>query len=247
MHVFTSGAGIQMSDSAKAQRGELVVICTMSCKEALIELVPAFERKNAYAVDVTYGAGPELAKRISSGMRADIFVGPEEFSGPLIEEGCLIGSSRTAFAHSGAVLAVKAGTTKPDISSAQKLKETLLAAKAVCYSRGASGIHFVQACERLGIADVVAAKLVKPRPGEMVGPVLVRGEADIGVQQPAELLPVPGIEIIGPLPPELRQTIVYGATVFSGSTQREGNQAFVEFMRSHSAREVLRETGLDPV
>jgi molybdate transport system substrate-binding protein len=235
-----------MSDSAMAQHMKLVVICTMSCKEALIELVPVFERENAYAVDITYGAGPELAKKISSGLRADIFVGPEEFSGPLIEEGRLIGSSRTAFARSGAVLAVKAGTTRPDISSPQKLKEALLAAKAICYSRGASGIHFLQACERLGIADVVAAKLVKPRPGEMVGPVLVRGEAEIGVQQPAELLPVPGVEIVGALPPELRQTIVYGATVFEGSTQREANQAFVEFMRSHAAREVLRETGLDP-
>ncbi len=236
-----------MSDSAKAQHAKLVVICTMSCKEALIELVPVFEREKAYAVGITYGAGPDLAKKISGGLQADIFVGPEEFSGPLIEEGRLIGSSRTAFAHSSAAVAVKAGTTKPDISSPEKLKAALLAAKAVCYSRGASGIHFVQACERLGIADLVAAKLVKPRPGELVGPVLVRGEADIGVQQPAELLPVPGIEIIGPLPPELRQTIVYGATVFTGSTQREGNQGFVEFMRSHAAREVLRHTGLDPV
>ena len=235
-----------MSDSARAKHGKVVIICTMSCKEALIELVPVFERESGYAVDVTYGAGPELARKISSGLQADIFVGPEEFSGPLIEEGRLIGGSRTAFAHSGAVLAVKEGTPRPDVSSPQKLKEALLAAKAVCYSRGASGIHFEQACERLGIADLVAAKLVKPRPGEMVGPVLVRGEADIGVQQPAELLPVPGIEIIGPLPPELRQTIVYGATVFTGSTQREGNQAFVDFMRSHAAREVLRHTGLDP-
>jgi molybdate transport system substrate-binding protein len=236
-----------MSDSAKAQHAKLVVICTMSCKEALIELVPVFEREKACTVDITYGAGPELAKKISGGLQADIFVGPEEFSGPLIEEGRLVGGSRTAFAHSAAALAVKAGAPKPDISTPQKLKEALLAAKAVCYSRGASGIHFEQACAKLGIADVVAAKLVKPRPGEMVGPVLVRGEADIGVQQPAELLPVPGIVIIGPLPAELRQTIVYGATVFTGSTQREGNQAFVDFMRSPAARKVLHHTGLDPV
>src|SRR5262245_52018370 len=236
-----------MSDSGKAQHARLVVICTMACKEALIELVPVFERERGYAVDITYGAGPELAKKISGGLQADIFVGPEEFSGPLIKEGRLIASSRTAFAHSGAVIAVKEGSPRPDISSPQKMKEALLEAKAVCYSRGASGIHFVEACERLGIADAVAAKLVKPRPGEMVGPVLVRGEADIGVQQPAELLPVPGIAIIGPLPPELRQTIVYGATVFTGSTQREGNRAFVDFMRSHAARHVLHETGLDPV
>jgi molybdate transport system substrate-binding protein len=232
---------------ANTPRGKLVVICTMSCKEALIELVPVFERETAYAVDATYGAGPELTQKISSGLRADIFVGPEEFSGPLIEEGCLVGSSRTGFAHSSAVLAVKAGAPKPDISSPQKLKEALLAARAVCYTRGASGIHFLQACERLGIADIVAAKLVKPRPGEMVGPVLVRGEADIGVQQPAELLPVPGVTIVAPLPSELRQTIVYGASVFSGSTQHDGNQAFIDFLRSHAAREVLRESGLDPV
>ncbi|RPI47881.1 MAG: ABC transporter substrate-binding protein [Betaproteobacteria bacterium] len=236
-----------MSNSTTPAHGQLVVICTMSCKEALIELVPVFERERGVTVDITYGAGPDLAKRIRSGMRGDIFVGPEEFSGPLIDEGFLIGGSRTAFAHSGAVLAVKAGAAKPDLSTPQKLKEALLAAKAVCYSGGASGIHFVQACQRLGIEDIVAAKLVRPRPGEMVGPVLVRGEADIGVQQPAELLPVPGIEIIGPLPPELRQTIVYGATVFTGSTQSDGNQAFVDFMRSHAARDVLRETGLDPV
>jgi len=236
-----------MSDSAKAQHAKIVVICTMSCKEALIELVPVFERESGYAVDATYGAGPELARKISGGLQADIFVGPEEFSGPLIKEGRLVGTSRTAFAHSGAALAIKEGAPRPDISSPQSLREALLAAKAVCYSRGASGIHFEQACERLGIADMVAAKLVRPRPGEMVGPVLVRGEADIGVQQPAELLPVPGITIIGPLPPELRQTIVYGATVFAGSTQREANKAFFDFMRSQAAREVLRHTGLDPV
>ena len=236
-----------MSDAAKAQQGKLVIICTMSCKEALIELVPVFERERGFPVDITYGSGPELAKKIRGGLRADIFVGPEEFSGPLSEERLLVAGSRTAFAHSSAAVAVKAGATKPDISSPQKLKEALLAAKAVCYSGGASGIHFVQACERLGIAEVVAAKLVKPRPGEMVGPVLVRGEAEIGVQQPAELLPVSGIEILGPLPAELRQTIVYGASVFTGSTQRDGNQAFVDFMRSHAAREVLHETGLEPV
>ena len=236
-----------MSDTASAPRGMLEVICTMSCKEALIELVPVFERDRGCKAEVTYGSGPELAAKIRGGMRADVFVGPEEFSGPLIAEGILAGASRTPFAHSSAALAIKAGAPRPDIGTPEKLKEALLAAKAVCYSRGASGIHFLQACERLGIADAVQAKLVKPRPGEMVGPVLVRGEADIGVQQPAELLPVKGIEILGPLPPELRQTIVYGATAFAGSTRQDAIRTFVDFMRSPAAREVLHETGLEPV
>jgi len=242
-----STGGIRMSDSAKSQRGTVVIICTMSCKEALIELVPEFEHGSGFKVDITYGQGGGLAKKIREGARADIFVGPEEFSVPLTEEGILATGGRTAFAHSSAVLAIKSGAPKPNIGSAEGLKEALLAAKAVCYSTGASGIHFVQACERLGIKDIVAAKLVKPRPGEMVGPVLVRGEADIGVQQPAELLPVAGVEILGPLPAELRQTIVYGASVFNGSTQHAGNRAFVDFMRSEEARKALRHAGLDPV
>lgn len=233
--------------NSNAQHGRLAVICTMSCKEALIELVPLFERERSYDVEVTYGQGAGLAKKIREGLRGDIFVGPEDFSTSLIEEGRLVGDSRHPFAHSAAVLAIKAGVAKPDVGSPEALKAALLAAKAVCYSTGASGIHFLQACERLGIADVVAAKLVKPRSGEMVGPVLVRGEAEIGVQQPAELLPVEGVEILGPLPQALRQTIVYGATLMTGSERRDGLQAFVEFMATPAAREVLKHTGLDPV
>jgi molybdate transport system substrate-binding protein len=236
-----------MGNAATARNGTLHIICTMSCKDALSELVSEFEHDQGYAVEVRYGQGGGLARQIREGLRADVFIGPEEFSAPLTAEGFFLAGSCTPFAHSGAVLAIKAGAPKPDISSGQSLKTALLAAKAVAYSTGASGIHFVQACEKLGIAEAVAAKLVKPRPGEMVGPVLARGEADIGVQQPAELLPEPGVEIIGPLPPELRQTIVYGASVFAGSTRRDGHQALVDFMRSALARDVLREKGLDPV
>lgn len=225
----------------------LTVICTMSCKEALIELIPVFECERGYSVEVTYGAGAGLARKIADGLRADLFVGPEEFSGQLIEQGVLDGSSRTAFAHSGAVLAVKRGHPLPDIATGEKLRDVLLAARAVSYSTGASGIHFLQACEQLGILAAVTAKLVRPQPGEMVGPVLVRGEADIGVQQPAELLPEPGVVIVGPLPPELRQTIVYGATAFRETSNREGFDAFLEFMRSAVAHEVLKATGLDPI
>lgn len=236
-----------MNDAAKAAHGTLAVICTMSCKEALVELVPVFEREKGYAVEVTYGPGAGLAKKIREGLGGDVFVGPEEFSTGLIEDGKLDGATRTPFAHSGAALAIRAGTPKPAVDTPDALKAALLGARAVCYSTGASGIHFLQACERLGILEAVQAKLVKPRPGEMVGPVLVRGEADIGVQQPAELLPVAGIEILGPLPPELRQTIVYGATLLKDSSRRDGLAAFLDFMRSPHAREVLRHTGLDPV
>ena len=107
-------------------------------------------------------------------------------------------------------------------------------------------MHFVKVIERLGIADTIAAKRVAPSPGELVGAVVARGAADIGVQQISELLPVSGIQILDPLPAELQHTIIYGATSFPQSTQREAAQAFVIFLRSEAAHAVLRRKGLDP-
>ena len=225
---------------------EIVVLSTISAKEALIELVPEFERASGHRVNITYAGGPGLANRIREGAHGDLFIGPEEFSGPLIEAGRLLAETRTAFARSTTALAVRAGAPRPDISSPEKLKNALLAAGSVSYSAGASGIHFVKVLERLGIAEAIAAKRVAARPGELIGAVVARGDADIGVQQVSELLPVAGIDILGPLPAELRQTIVYGATAFPQSTQREAAQAFVSFLRSDAARAVLRRSGLEP-
>jgi len=232
--------------AGKAQGAELVVFSTISAKEALIELVPEFERATGHKVDITYAGGTDLANRIRNGRRGDLFIGPEEFSGPLIEEGRLLAGSRVAFARSRTGLAVRAGAPQPDISSPDKLKHALLAARSVSYSAGASGMHFVKVLERLGIAEAVAAKRVASRPGELIGAAVARGDAEIGVQQVSELLPVPGIEILGPLPAELQQTITYGATAFPQSAQLEAAQAFVSFLRSEAARAVLRRKGLDP-
>ena len=228
------------------QDAEFVVYSTISAKEALIELVPEFERESGRKVNITYAGGSDLSKRIFNGTQGDIFIGPEEFSGPLIKDGKLLAGSRTAFARSSTGLAVRAGVPKPDISSPDKLKRVLLAAGAVSYSAGASGMHFVKIIEQLGIAEAIVAKRVVPLAGELVGAVVARGAADIAVQQISELLPVSGIEILDPLPAELQQTIVYGATAFPQSTQREAAQAFVNFLTSEPARTVLRNKGLEP-
>ena len=229
-----------------AQSAEIIVFSTISAKEALIELVPEFERASGHKVNITYAGGSGLAKQISGGKLGDLFIGPEEFSAPLIEEGKLLAGSRIDFARSSTGLAVRAGIAKPDISSPDKLKSVLLAAAAVSYTSGASGMHFVKVLERLGIADVMAGKLVPPRAGELAGAVVARGDADIAVQQISELLPVPGIQILDPLPPEFQQTIFYGAAAFPQSMQREIARAFVNFLRSEPARVVLRKKGLDP-
>ncbi len=243
---LVAALGVIAMSTNTAHSAELVVISTISAKEALIELVPEFEHASGHKVNITYGGGSVLSKQILGGTLADIFIGPEEFSVPLAKAGKLLGESRTAFARSTTGLAVRAGVPKPDISTPDKLKSVLLAAKAVSYSAGASGMHFANVIERLGIADAINAKKVSPKPGELVGAVVARGDADIAVQQISELLPVPGIQILDPLPAELQQTIVYGASVFPRSAQRAAGQAFVNFLRSDAARVVLRHKGLEP-
>ena len=238
------GAAIVSQTVAKG--ADLVVLSTISAKEALIELVPEFEHASGHKVNITYAGGSGLADQIRNGKHADLFIGPEEFSDPLLKEGRLQPGTRTAFARSRTGLAVRAGAPKPDISSPEKLKNVLLAARSVSYSTGASGMHFVKVTEKLGIADAVAAKKVAPKPGELVGAVVARGDAEIGVQQISELLPVTGIQILDPLPAELQQIIVYGATEFPGAAQREAARAFVNFLRSEPSKAVLRKMGLDP-
>ena len=245
-NITATGAIFMSVAAGSAQGAEIVVYSTTSAKEALIELAPEFERVSGHKVKLNYGGGSVLSKQILGGLSGDLYIGPDEFSDALIQQGGLLAGSRTGFALSRAALAVRAGAPKPDIGTAEKLKNVLLAAGKVSYSAGASGIQFVRILEQLGIAEAIAAKRVAPNPGELVGAVVARGGADIGVQQISEFLPVAGIQIIEPLPKEFQQPIPYGATAFPNSTQRDAARAFVNFLRSEHARKVLHEKGLDP-
>ena len=230
--------------SNAVQSADIVVFSTISCKEALIELVPEFEHSSGHKVNITYGGGSVLSRQISTGTTGDLFIGPEEFSGAMMQQGKLL--APTVFARSGTGLAVRAGVPKPDISTPEKLKSVLLNAAKISYSAGASGINFVKIIKDLGIEDAIVAKRVTPRAAELVGAVVARGDADIAVQQISELLPVQGIQILDPLPPALQQIIQYGASPFAQSTQSEVSRSFINFLRTEAARKVLRLKGLDP-
>jgi molybdate transport system substrate-binding protein len=226
---------------------EILILSTIAFKEALIDLVPQFERSSAHRVKVEFAGGPITAEKVRQGAAGDLFVGPAEFSDALLAEGRLVAGSRVPFAHSASAVAVRAGAAHPSIATAEHFKQALLAAKTVSYSRGASGIQFLRALERLGIGDAVKAKLVAPNPGELVGSVVARGDAEIGVQQLSELLPVKGIDILGPLPRELQTVIVYAASVLPRTTVPQAAQEFVAFLRSAEATEIIRHKGMEPV
>ncbi len=160
--------------------------------------------------------------------------------------GLLVPGSRVDFARSRSGVAIRAGAPKPDISSPESFKQALIAARTVSYSRGASGLQFLEAVAQLGIADVVKQKSVPPEPGELVGAVVARGAAEIGIQQVSELLPVRGIEIVGPLPRQLQKEIIYGASALPVSKAPEAAKVFATFLRSETAAPVLKKHGLDP-
>lgn len=240
--------GLIAVSTVSARAADLVVISTNAAKEALIELKPMYERSAGKTVEITFGGGASVSGRIRNGeLTGDLFIGPEEFSDPLTAQGKLVAGSRVDFAHSGSSIAVRAGAAKPDVATPEAFKRALVAAGSVCYSTGASGMQVVRALDMLGIADAVKAKHVAPQPGELVGSAIARGAADIGIQQLSELLHVPGIDILGPLPGKLQKVIVYGATLMTGTARAEQARAFVRYLRSPAAAPVIERKGMAPV
>ena len=173
-------------------------------KAAYLELVPGFERASGHHVVTRWIPGVDLLKRVKQGETSDLVIMQAGDIDEIIKAGRIIAGSRVDLARSGVGVAVRAGAAKPDISSTAALTRALRAAKSVAYSTGPSGVYILKLFERLGIAAEIKAKSRQVK-GEPVGAVVARGEAEIGFQQVSELLPVPGIDFLGPLPADIQQ------------------------------------------
>ena len=223
---------------------EVKVLCTIGVKPALPEVIAEFERATGHKVSIAWGNAATLKTRYLEGEPADVAVLTAAAIDDLAKAGKVTGG-RVDLARSGVGLAVKAGAPKPDISSAEALKRTLLAAKSVGYStQGASGVHFVRVIEKLGIAAEVKAKH-KETTG-VVGELIASGEAEIGVQQIPELAAVPGVEVIGPLPGDLQVITVFSAALDAKAKDNEAAKAFVKFISAPAAAAAYKAKGLDP-
>src|SRR6267154_622057 len=129
---------------------------------------------------------------------------------------------------------------KPDISSGEAVKQMLLAATSIAYSSGPSGIYLAGLMQRMGIADQMKPKMKQIPPGEAVGDLVARGEAEIGFHQMSELLPVKGIDIVGPLPPDVQQITVFSAGLHAGASNADAAQALVRFITAPTAAAVIK-------
>jgi molybdate transport system substrate-binding protein len=222
-------------------------LCTNGVKTLLLDLMPAFEHKSGAKPAITWGATAALVKELEGGASADLAILTAEAIDDLIKKGTIVAGSRVDLASSGIGLAVRKGAKKPDVGSPDALKASLLAAKSVAHSKsGMSGIYFPTVLARLGIVEAMKEKIVMPDPGTPVGEVIARGDAEIGVQQISELLPVAGIEIVGPLPASLQKITTFSAGILSAGKEPDAARALVTFVVAE-AGPLLKEKGLEPV
>jgi len=235
-----------------AEGTEIRVFIGLAFSPALQDLAPEFERATGYKIVTVSGASmgetPEaIPNRLQRGEPADIVIMVGGALDKLIQQGKVLPDTRVDLARSGIAMAVRAGAPKPDISSVDSFKRTLLAAKSIAYSDSASGVYFwTELFPRLGIADRIKGKsrMISTEP---VGNVIARGEAEIGFQQMSELVPIPGIDIVGPLPPAIQKITVFSAGIVAGSKNQEAAKALLRYLTSPSAAPVITKTGMEPV
>ncbi|MGB9366872.1 MAG: substrate-binding domain-containing protein [Xanthobacteraceae bacterium] len=229
-----------------AQSAEIRLLASGALKEAYLELLPNFEKASGHTVSAAWSNTTDIRKRVAEGYVADLVILGSDGTEALLKDGKLVASTRTGFATSRIYVAVRAGAPRPNISSGDALKRALLAAKSVAYSSGASGTYIVTMLKTLDVYDEVSSKASVTRANEPVGGKVARGEAEIGFHQLSELIPVQGIDIVGPLPPEVQQVTVFSGALHSGAKQPEAATALAKFLVSPAAADSIRKHGLEP-
>lgn len=219
---------------------------------ALLELIGQFERatQNKIVVAATsIGTGENsIPNRLRRGESVDVVIVADGVLVGLIKDGLIMAESYTPLARSAIGMAVRAGALKPDISTVEGLKRTLLQAKSIAYSASVSGDYVsTELFQRLGIVDQVASKSRRIEGGERVGAAVARGEAEIGFQQISELVPVSGIDHVTPLPPEVQKVSVFSAGVALSTRNSDGAQALIKFLASPEAAHAITKTGMEPI
>ena len=218
----------------------------MAMRHVLAELGDAYEQRSGQRVAIVSAGGVDAARRIADGEAFDFVVLAEDAIEQLASDGRIDARSRTDLARSAVAVAVAAGRTRPDVSSEPAIRDAVLRARSIGYSTGPSGVHLVRLFERWGIADAIAPRILQAPPGVPVGTLVARGEVELGFQQLSELMNMPGIDVIGQLPPEIQVTTVFSAAVCTASNCPAAAEAFLSFLASREADAAKRRHGMEP-
>jgi molybdate transport system substrate-binding protein len=225
---------------------EIKVLSTQATEEAYRELVPQFENATGHKVTTVFTGTLGAQKRLAEGESYDMII----MSGPSIDAqikiGKVVAGSRVDIAKSGVGVGVPKGAPKPDISTTEALKKTLLAAKSIGYSTGPSGVYMTGLFEKLGLADQVKDKLKQTATGVFVGNIIASREVEIGFQQVSELSNFPGVDYVGPLPADVQNTTVFSGGMIVDAKEAEAAKALVKYLTSPEAGSAFKKRGMEP-
>ena len=238
--------------AAGAPRGagaaEIKVLTAGAFKQSLLALIGDFEKQSGHKVIVENDTVGALAKRIEGGEAFDVAVLTPGAVNDLTGKGKFVAGSRAHLARVGVGVMVRAGAPKPDVSSVDTFKQALLAAKSVAYidpaSGGSSGIYIAGLLDKLGIADQIKSK-AKLKQGGYVADLIVKGEAELGIHQISEIVPVKEVTLVGPLPAEIQNYTIYAAGLGAGAKDNEAAKALIKTLTGAAAAAVLKEKGMD--
>jgi molybdate transport system substrate-binding protein len=210
----------------------------------LWEVGSQFELLSGHELDVDSALADSYVDRMSSGERFDVFIGLPSLVDRLIECGKILADSRTPLVRCAMGVGVRAGAPRPDISSVEAFKRTLLEAKSIGFLNVAGGIHIEKIITRLGLADTLSTKIVRPDT-DIVSELVASGEVELGMVIAGQILTTNGVQFVGPLPPELQSYVAFVGGVSSHAKARQASQELLGFLREDTAASVIRAQGME--
>lgn len=249
MHkILIASAAALLAASGNVQATEIKALITTAMDAAVVVLIPQFEKASGHKVSFSYDPSGGLARRLRGGEFADMILVASPELDKLIAEGKVL--NRVDISRTGIGIAVKKGAPKPDVSTPEALKRTLLAAKSVGHTAPAGGgitaLHLLRTFEKLGVAKEVAAKtkLAAGGPNGRVSTLIVNGDVEIAFQQVSELMTNPDVEVIGMLPDELQQITINSAGITTVAKESDAAKALIQYLTSPEAMAVYKKAGL---
>jgi molybdate transport system substrate-binding protein len=230
-----------------AQNAELHVVCSNGFHGAMEKLLPRAERAAGVKVNIEYGASRNLKQSLDQGQPFDLLVVIPQVIDELIKEGKVAAGTKTDLAQSNIGVAVRAGRPKPDVSTAQAIKQTLLAAKSIGYVKvGAGTPAFLDMFQKLGITDALRDKTVYQAGAGESMTNLAAGNIDIALALVSEVVHVPGVQLAGPVPAEFQRPVVMTAAIASATKNRQACERFIRALTGPSAAAPIRDAGMEP-
>ena len=228
---------------------DIKIYATIGVKHSLEDLAARFEKTSGHKLAITWGTGAALAKRIQAGEQADLLVLTKQGLDTLSKDGKVVAGSERNLASSTLAVGIKKGAPRPDISTPEAFKATMLNAKSVAYpdpaGGGLSGVYFAQLAERMGFAEQLKSKAKFPA-DNFAGKLVASGEAEFAIQQKPELISVEGVEILGSLPADINVTTVFSAGVSKDAKESGASMELLKYLESPEATAVFKHDGLDP-